>query len=873
MAFGLVRWGLLSAVLLGGCGPAQHESLEVGGVETRLVSRSERAVRPGGVVVGPGDYVIEAGDLRVVVAGMRRGDDVAGSIIEATLADATAEDSIVGVAPRLSVGQRSYAVRAREMYVLERDGKPVLRIDGVAHVGNRAVEVSRELAVVSFGTGLSMTTRAVPADGEPLAQVRSAMRVGWGGGAPFVPGVGRVTDDAWHDANWIGREGADLSTVVAYGGTPMRARAVFERHGSVSFLAHTDIASPRHDLEAGQVLQERSGLILARGGLGEAVRRLGWARGSPFPEVLVTLPYSPAGARVMVRTAAGRPMIETRPNARGQALVPLFPVSTGEPSSRHVLQATAAGHAPGETVTVRSLERQRLVLPLPRGGRIMVRAVDADTGRRIAARVRIRGLGGTPQLDLGPEGSAAGAVDTVVTLAGAVEIPAPPGTYRVIVTRGPEWTILDQTVEVTETFRPEVDAALRHVVRPGPWIAGDFHLHASPSPDSQVSLADRVAALVAEGIRFAVPTDHNHVTDYGPTVVVLGVTDFGTVTGVEVTTWDPVFGHFNAYPFPLDPSLPGNGAPVWEHTSPGELFAALHALDPEIVVQVNHPRMEPGIGYFEIMGLDPETGSAADTYSPDFDLLEVWNGFDLNRMEMFERVFTDWLVLVEHGRHVTAVGNSDSHRVRFQWAGYPRTYVRVPGGDFSDPRSVVRALRAGHAFVTSGPFLEVWAEGRGPGDTVTVEPGLLGIHVRVRAPPWMSVDRIDVYYGRTIVQTIPIVPPEPPPSTRPRAENRPVPPAVPDVVRASLDIKVDVREPGFLVVVARGERPMDDLLARPGIPPLAFTNPIWVELVRHDADGGAGDAGPSAGPDAGRADAGRLDAGAAGNTEAPATSP
>ena len=37
----------------------------------------------------------------------------------------------------------------------------------------------------------------------------------------------------------------------------------------------------------------------------------------------------------------------------------------------------------------------------------------------------------------------------------------------------------------------------------------------------------------------------------------------------------------------------------------------------------------------------------------------------------------EWFELINAGRRYTAVGNSDSHRLVYQWAGYPRTYVRV----------------------------------------------------------------------------------------------------------------------------------------------------------------------------------------------------
>jgi len=189
-----------------------------------------------------------------------------------------------------------------------------------------------------------------------------------------------------------------------------------------------------------------------------------------------------------------------------------------------------------------------------------------------------------------------------------------PGRYRVIVTRGPEWTMHDETVDVSATFRPEVRATLSHVVDPGQWVASDFHVHSAPSYDSQVTLEDRLTCFAAEGIRFATPTDHNYVTDYGPAIEERGIADFGTVTGVEVTTENPRYGHFNAFPFPVDTDAPGNGAPEYSSTPPAELFASLHAVGPDTLVQVNHPHLEGDIGYFDTMGFDPRTGAATGPF-------------------------------------------------------------------------------------------------------------------------------------------------------------------------------------------------------------------------------------------------------------------
>lgn len=428
---------------------------------------------------------------------------------------------------------------------------------------------------------------------------------------------------------------------------------------------------------------------------------------------------------------------------------------------------------------------------------------------------------GAATVDLGPDSSANGAKDSVVLRDGDAIVPLPNGQYRVIVTHGPEWSLHDETVEVTETFRPDVVAALTQVVDPGDYVGCDLHVHAAPSPDSGVSLDDRVRSLVAEGIEFAIPTDHNHVTDYAESVRSVGgdAAGFLTIPGVEATTWNPAFGHFNAYPVPLDPTDPSGGAPNALETDARDLFARLHALSPLTVVQVNHPRSEGGIGYFDVEGYDPRTGLGSPRFSEDFDLLEVWNGFDLARPDTFERGFDDFVLMSARGVHVTAVGNSDSHQVRYQWAGYPRTYVRASA---RDPGAILAGLRAGHAFVTSGPFLEVAIDGRGPGETAQVTGGTAEVAVRVRTAPYMRVDRIAIYVGAAKVLDAPIAPPRRRRSTRS--------PPVADVFESRY--RVPVAQDAPVIVLVSGSQPLDDFFGRASIPPLAFANPIWV-----DADG------------------------------------
>jgi hypothetical protein len=786
-------------------------------VTVRQATRPEASPVPGGVALTPGDFVLEAGGTRVVVGGMERGGAARGGILEMRAAGMAPDDGVALFGPRVHAGADVLRVTVTDMRIVARGDRPAVRLSGRARAPGGPIEVAREVTLRGDGGWLSMRTRLHNRGRQGLPEVATGLRAGWGGAVPFVAGLGELDRPGWQRASWMGREGDGVALALAFDGHPVVVRGSWEQHGEARFLSGTEIRTEPRRVEAGGSITWVAHLVTVRGNQAEAVRRLGWARGRPFREVHVQVPDAPGGARVEARTGTGEPVLRTAVGPDGQVLLPLPPLHEPVPEAGHVLIGTAPGHADGDPVAL-TADLRRAVVRVPRGGRLRVTVTDGD-GVSMTGRVRILALdaGTAPDVEDDPGDSVAG--DTVLAREGDAVVPLAPGRYRVLVTRGPEWTVADEEVRVTETFRPHVRARLARVVDPGDWVGCDFHLHAAPSYDSDVSLEDRVLSLLAEGVRFAVATDHNHVTDYGPTVEAMGIDGFGTVAGVEVSTWNPAFGHFNAYPYPMDPALPGNGRPTYQRTTPAALFQALRDAGDEVIVQVNHPRLEPNIGYFDRTGFDPRSGRVGDAHSDDYDVLEVFNGFDLARPAMVEQVFQDWLALLAGGRRVVANGSSDSHRVSFQWAGYPRTYVQVEGGDATDATGVLRSLRAGRAFVTSGPFLEAWVDGRGPGSVATVEGGVLPVRVRVRAAPWMEVDVVDLFVGSELLRTVPI--PH-------QGERDPS-----GVLR--FDQVVELAAPdadSFVVARVRGGQVLDTFFGREDVLPLAFTNPIFI-----DADG------------------------------------
>jgi hypothetical protein len=497
-----------------------------------------------------------------------------------------------------------------------------------------------------------------------------------------------------------------------------------------------------------------------------------------------------------------------------------------------------------------------LRLDVSPGGELRVRVIDADTKHPIVSRLIVKGVEGTVDPSFGPDYRASGAGPLMDVLDGDVGTPLPAGRYRVAATKGIEWSIDAETVEVQSGHTKSLDLALRHVV-PTPGLVGcDLHVHARPSFDTPVTAEDRVLSLVSAGVDFAVPTEHNIVGDYSGPLAVLGLSkQLATVTGVEVTTYNPRFGHFGVFPYPVGAVPPFKGA-----TAAG-VFAAAKRGDATRVLQVNHPRLPSGIGYFHVVSFDPKVGRLPAGMRTDFDTLEVYNGYDLATRARTEQVLEDWFALLNLGKHIWATGSSDSHRIQYQWAGYPRTMAIVDpkaAGDTGqpiEPGPVVAAIKKGHSFVTSGPMIDldlVSADGKlvHPGDDITAPRGApLTGKLRVRAAPWVDVSSVEVLAG------MPPTPAAPTGGVAPSAVLVPTPghrdvlfkskiPSRPThlgkeegtleeaaarTLRFEVDLALSVPEGArWIAVVVRGDRTLDDALPFMPIQPLAFTNPVWL---------------------------------------------
>ena len=389
-----------------------------------------------------------------------------------------------------------------------------------------------------------------------------------------------------------------------------------------------------------------------------------------------------------------------------------------------------------------------------------------------------------------------------------------PGKYRVTVSRGPAYSLDVQEIELVAGELTRVGAKVLRVLPRGNQIFADLHVHAQGSVDSDVLLDDRAGSFAAEGVDFLAMTEHNFLQDLQPTIDRLGLTDFVKSTvGVELTSLEA--GHWNAYPLQYDAGAVTHGSVPWFRRNPVTLFDELRAAGKyspdETVVQVNHPR-DAIQGYFNAYGLTGEEfvgdpafdwpgkagtfapsgpGFGRGTFSLDFDALEILTGkrFDLLRtfrvplpppplphpppcsdqptpgcmgppgsvvrdaasLVAFPGALEDWEHLLDTGRRITAVGNSDSHQLIDGEGGYPRNQIDlgrvISSAAQIDEREVARAIKAGRVTVTDGPQLTLTALAQAPGGAEIpvgglAQPdaaGMVRMHLVVDAAPWIDV--------------------------------------------------------------------------------------------------------------------------------------
>jgi hypothetical protein len=672
------------------------------------------------------------------------------------------------------------------------------QVDYVLEPGARWVRCEYEL----FNPGRQPVEIGLPAAGFIFDSARPFVE-GYGFDPPGSDGSGAYYAALGEDVSYIYGDPDDRLSVVitdsgvvfAGLGAPLKLRAKERlQYTHVFVVGDGDLSRTQEDWR--QAIGGERGPRLAG-----VVRD---TAGAPVPHARVHV--LDAEARAPERDYRSR----TRADAEGR-----FELHV--PAGRYRLVAVTPGMTVSAAVEAEA-GAEDLALTLSRPGTLAYHVKD-DGGRDLPVKLSVRPVGhGTPDIPAryGELGIYYGLTRTVFAERGVGTVDLPAGDYEVFVSRGVEYEVSRQAVTVPEGGEVSLQATLTRSVDTTGWMSSDTHIHAQLSPDSPDTYEDKVRAMVVENLELPVSTEHEAIGDFNPAIEALGVGAWMKgIIGSEVTTY--VYGHFNAYPLIPDLSKPGNGRIDWYGKPPAETFAAVRANPGQPFLQVNHPRAPSIGGYFSAMGYDAETGLAGrEDWSPDFDGMEVMNGCSNRKMAAAE--VRDWFSFLNQGRKVAGIGSTDNHRAEPGNMGLPLTFVRL-GVD--EPRAMTpdtfrAAFHAGRLVVSCGPFLTAALGEAEIGDTARVSGDLLQLSVKVSAPTWMDVDRLQVFVNGAAVKTLPLAAP---------AEG---------TVRfeGTVTASVTAGKDGWVVVSVEGEQ--DHGIWARGRPSFAFTNPIFLD---GDGDG------------------------------------
>jgi hypothetical protein len=460
---------------------------------------------------------------------------------------------------------------------------------------------------------------------------------------------------------------------------------------------------------------------------------------------------------------------------------------------------------PASLSIVAGANAQDFTLPPP--GRLRVTVTD-ETGAPIPAKVQLVGFDPSPD-PLNTQDVLGALTNTTGIFAERVEdglaygiahvafaprtgntglLEVEPGSYQLVVSRGPRYSAFTQPVTITAGFTTTVAAQIARVIQTPGFIGADFHVHALDSPDSEVSKEERVATMLAEGMDMFTPSEHEFRADFAPVVAAMGVSDLiSTIPNAEITTFD--YGHFNSWPVTIDPSqLHGGGidwgkpgpAPGMDFPSlgsfgmtPAEIFAAAHADTPGNLIQINHMK-----SHFDTSGLDIDTAmtppqsfkaaaerrlnpAVTNFFDAGFDALEVWIGTDGrtgNLDHFIGENLGDWFNLLNQGIRRSGVADSDTHQRRTTQIN-ARTYVAssvtAPSALPAQALTLAANVRDGRATGTNAPFVTVTAGAPSTGQTaglgvgqstmLATTNGMVDVTVTVRSPLWAEFDRIQLF--------------------------------------------------------------------------------------------------------------------------------
>ena len=383
-----------------------------------------------------------------------------------------------------------------------------------------------------------------------------------------------------------------------------------------------------------------------------------------------------------------------------------------------------------------SVERSGATRPPTRFGRLVLDVRDGDGGPEVPARVGLYDATGRAPLPSDRALSIHRFTDEIRLLRvnartfwpsanrlafyvdGGYETRVPAGAYELVVTRGPEYRSHRSTIEIRPGETTPVTVPLqRYADLPaGGWVSGDSHVHLMRERPDDDAVWGQIAA---------------------EDLYVANLLEMGNIAGTHFR--QPAWGLAGRFERDGRVLVSGQEDPRTGqrgHTMHWNIRQPVHEPDAffEYHEIFENTRGQGGLTGYAHLGelFNGRRGLALDVPFGLVDFIEVLQGGRLNT--------EIWYTFLNLGYRVLPVAGADFPYFGPTLPGVERTYVRLDGPFSAD--AWFAAFRAGRAYVSNGPFLELSVNGRQMGEELRVARGApLAIEASARLNP--ELDRLE----------------------------------------------------------------------------------------------------------------------------------
>lgn len=348
---------------------------------------------------------------------------------------------------------------------------------------------------------------------------------------------------------------------------------------------------------------------------------------------------------------------------------------------------------------------------------------------------------------------------------GAAVFPITPGRYRLIISRGIEYDIIQKDIAVAPGQELTVTGALPHVMKqllPG-MVSMDAGVVTDASGQGFADAQSRAIQAACEGVQVLVSGDYGQVTDLQQAIADQGLTRWvRAFAGRRVLLHkDNLSADLFVYPLDaqssetLDKALrAADGLP------PDVAIADLKQKLPNLIFEVSRP-MHAEAGYLTDFPFNSHKMEFQDGLMPppDFSAIQLMEGKKIaQEQDIYPRYMGMQLgrlapASVSKAPPLSGMGSSFSRLPYGQEIGYPRVYLYLKNGRTLEQLTasdIVTAVRGQHYMVTNGPILLFDALNYNsmrfdvePGDIVDLHTtDVLRIRAQVLAAPWVTLNGV-----------------------------------------------------------------------------------------------------------------------------------